>query len=856
MPEEAFWMDYAKMALLAAIAFFSIVICARVQAANTGDAPLYMDQNTPIEDRIADLLPRLTLEEKISMIHGDGTGMDNSAVPRLGIPKFRMTDGPHGVRWEITTAFPPGITLASTWNEDLLFKVGVALGEKTLAKGRNMLLGPCVNIHRIPFGGRNFESYSEDPYLSGRIAVGYIKGLQSRNVVATVKHYAENNQEIERGTISVEGDERTLQEIYLPQFKAAVMEGGSLSVMCSYNRINTIYACENKHLLTDILKNDWGFKGFVVSDWGAVHSTIPTALAGLDIEMPSGEFTGSALLQAVKDGKVPESIIDDKVKRIIRVMMITGLFDGKIEVENRWLDSAEHRTVALDVAREGIVLLKNQGGILPIDRKKARKIAVIGPNATSGHALLGGGGSSTVTPGYKVPALEGILKQAGDGVEVKYLPGCDLQLPVEFESIPAIYLKPSTDETGEQGLRAEYFSNVNMTGKPAVTRIEKQIDFSWEDASPIPGVNAGNISARWSGILIPPVTGEYKFVLLTNNIAQLFINGKVKINYWASDKGRGKSVTMKLNAGEQYKVRFEYQGFGGQAMGKLGWLQPGRSPMTDAVKLAAESDVAIVVAGLDKRFEGEGRDRDNIEMPGLQNELIEKVTAANPNTIVVLINGTPLIMKKWLEKVPALIEAWYPGQEGGRAIAEILFGDVNPSGRLTVTYPNSWEEMPAFGNYPGKDGKVFYKEGIFVGYRYYDAKGIEPVFPFGFGLSYTTFDYSGLKITPEKMGSDDNTVEVSLNVKNTGARAGKEVVQLYVHDDKASVERPVRELKGVRKVLLQPGESKNVVFQIDRSALSFFDPKTNKWVAEPGTFEIQVGSSSRDVRQKGSLTLE
>ena len=847
--------------ILMSLILFIIGLCGRATAAGKAEStPLYKNQNAPVEQRINDLLPRMTLEEKITMIHGDpnaGTGMDTKSIPRLGIPKISTTDGPHGVRWDVTTAFPTGVTIASTWNQALIEKVGVAIGRETLARGRNTILGPCVNIHRVPFGGRNFESYSEDPYLAGRIAVGYIKGVQSQNVIATPKHYAANNQEWDRGTVSAEMDERTLQEIYLPQFKAAITEGGAWSIMCSYNLVNGTHACENKHLLTDILKNDWGFKGFAMSDWGAVHSTVETAMAGLDLEMPTGQYTSDALLKAVKDGKVPESVIDDKVRRILRAMFTTGIFDRKVYVDESWVDSPAHRAIALQVAREGIVLLKNKGNMLPLTRKKTRTLAVIGPNAKV--ARLGGGGSSSLTSSYRVSPLEGILKEAGDDIKIRYAAGCDLHLPDDYEVIPSTYLIPEGDVTGEHGLLAEYFAGIAPSGKPIATRVDKQIDFNWESNAPAPGLGNRNFSARWRGSLIPPVSGTYKLTVIGDGITQLLINGVPKIHNWSTRGGnQGKSASIELKAGESYDIRFEYINSGGDATAKLGWMMPGRSSVADAAKIARESDAAIVVVGLDNTFEGEGHDRTNedIGLPGLQNKLIEEVVAANPKTIVVMINGTPLKMDRWINKVPAIVEAWYPGEEGGRAIAEVLFGVVNPSGKLPVTFPHSWEECPAYGNYPGKDGKVYYKEGIFIGYRYYDKKGIEPVFPFGYGLSYTEFKYSNLKINPVKMGPNDKTAEVSLVVKNTGSREGKEVVQLYVRDIEASVERPVRELKGIKKIHLDPGESKKVVFQIDRSALSFFDPKKMQWVAEPGQFEIQMGSSSRDIRVKGALTLK
>jgi beta-glucosidase len=836
-----------------------LVACLAVRGRADGGAkvkPLYMDPKAPVERRIDDLLPRMTLEEKITMIHGDAdaTGMDTRPIARLGIPKLSTSDGPHGVRWGTSTAFPPGISLASTWNDALIEKVGVAIGRETLAHGRNIILGPCVNIHRVPFGGRNFESYSEDPYLAGRIAVGYIKGVQSQHVVATVKHYAVNNQEWERGTISVEIDERTLREIYLPQFEAAIKQGGSYSLMCSYNRINGVYACENKHLMTDILKNEWGFKGFAMSDWGAVHSTVNTAMAGLDLEMPTGAYTSGALLEAVKAGKVPVSKIDDKVRRILRVMFTTGIFDKTIPVNEKWLDSKEHRDLALKVAQEEIVLLKNDGDALPLDRNKIKTLAVIGPNAS--EARMGGGGSSTVTPNFSISPLEGIRAAAG-GVEIKYAQGCDLQLPVDFQIIPNDVLTPEGGKEGEHGVRVEYFNGGSPSGTPLLTRVEKQIDFNWGAGGEIPGLNSDSFSIRWRAKLTPKADGKYKITSAGDGVSQLFVNGKPKINNWSSAGGTSKTVSMELKAGETYTIRFEYVNSGGHKSAKLGWTPPGWDSISEAANLARESDAAVVFIGLSEVFEGEGRDRDpaGISLPGLQNELVEKVAAANPRTIVVLINGTPLMMDRWIDKVPAIVEAWYPGEAGGGAIAGVLFGDVNPSGRLTITYPHSWEECPAFGNYPGKDGKVYYKEGIYVGYRYYDTKNITPVYPFGYGLSYTTFEYSGLKITPERI-SRGGKATVSVDVKNTGPRAGKEVAQLYVRDIESSIDRPVRELKGFQKIFLAPGEIKKVTFEVDTRALSFYDPKKSRWVAESGQFEIQVGASSRDIRQKGILTLK
>lgn len=838
-------------ALLACISFTAF--SQRCPAAEE-EQPLYKDQTAPIEARISDLLPRLTLEEKILMIHGDSSGMDTTPIPRLGIPRLSMTDGPHGVRHGQATAFPPGVVLASTWNESLLQQVGAGIGRETLAKGRNIILGPCTNIHRVPVGGRNFESYSEDPFLASRIAVGYIKGVQSVNCMATVKHYAANNQEWERGTISVEIDERTLREIYLPHFEAAIKEGGSWSIMCSYNRINGTYACENPHILTDILKNEWGFKGFVMSDWGAVHSTDPTALSGMDVEMPNGAFTGSDLLDSVKAGRVPESVIDDKVVRILRAMMATGLFDRKIFVDGSWVDSPQNRGIALQAAREGIVLLKNDNGVLPLDRNKIKTLAVIGPNAAV--ARVGGGGSSVVSPFYKVSPLEGIYKEAGADVEVRYAQGCDLTVTANFEVIPTAYLIPKDDTGGVHGLLAEYYDNQQFNGDPVLTRIEQQPDFNGDNGLPAPGLRSETMSIRYTGELVPPADGKYTFTAIGTGITHLYINGKLKINGYDFEGLKGEKTTVPLKAGERVRIKFEYSSTGSRPFVKLGWTPQGWDPIEEAAKLAASSDAAVVIVGLDMRIEGEGNDREDIELPGRQNELVAKVLAANPRTAVVLVNGTPLHIESWVKNAPALVEAWYPGEEGGRAIAEILFGDVNPSGKLPVTLPVNIEQTQAFLEYPGGEGKVHYNEGIFVGYRYYDTKNIDPLFPFGHGLSYTTFAYKNLKISPEQAGAANPAVKVTMDIENTGTRSGQEVVQLYVSDKESSVPRPLQELKGIKKIRLEPGEKQTVTFELDGRSFSFYDVKKGGWTAEPGAFEIRVGSSSRDIRLTGTMELK
>jgi beta-glucosidase len=840
------------------ICFCAIAGAAVSCAALAADAaPVYKNPAADVEARINDLLPRLTLEEKILMVHGDeNTGMDTTAIARLGIPRLSMTDGPHGVRWGQATAFPPGVSLGATWNEALLERVGAAIGRETLAKGRNIILGPCINIHRQPFGGRNFESYSEDPFLAGRLAVGYVKGVQGQHCVATPKHYAVNNQEFERMTISAEISERAMREIYLPHFRMAVQEADAWSVMCSYNRINGTYACENPHLQIDILKKEWGFRGFVMSDWGAVHSTAPTAMSGMDVEMPHGQYLGADLLKAVKDGAVPEKQIDAMVRNVLRVMFVSGIFDGQAVAATDWLDSPFHRAVALDAARESITLLKNDNNVLPFKRNKIKTVAVIGPGAAVPH--LGGGGSSQVTPTHAVTPLEGIAMQAGPDVEVRYTLGCETNVDAPFAAIPVEYLAPSDAAYGATGLLAEYYEGEFASG-PGIVRVEPGVNRNWgATGDEAPGLRRDNFSVRWTGALTPPESGKYKLVLLANDgSATLYVDGKTRaVVYALNGVYMYKDPVITLEAGRAHDIKVEFKGTGTRASAKLGWLRRGENPLDQAAQLAASSDAAVVIVSLDRSIEGEGNDRETLSLPGLQDELIKAVVAAQPNTAVVLANGTPVLMDKWLDATPALVEAWYPGQEGGRAIAEVLFGDVNPSGHMPVSFPVSWEKSAAYPNYPGADGKVAYDEDILVGYRWHDTRGVAPLFPFGHGLSFTTFAYSNLKINVENAKAAAPKAVATVDVKNTGSVAGKAVAQLYVKDDKASVLRPEQELKGFNKILLQPGETQTVSFTLDAQAFSYFDEKSMKWVAEPGRFEIRVGNSSRDIQLKGEVVLK
>ncbi len=733
-----------------ALVFSSLLFLAATHAQTapaSQSAPPYKNTSLPVDQRVADLLKRMTLEEKATMLSGSGW-MESAPIERLGIPAIKMADGPMGVRsWAgssaitnstanpvkvETTAFPSGIAMAATWDTALVQREGQAIGQEVKALGRDMILGPTVNINRVPLWGRNFEGYGEDPYLAGQLAVAYVHGVQGEGVIPSVKHFAANNEEFERHRVDAKIDERTLHEIYLTAFKAAVQQGGAWAVMSCYNKVNGTHCAESDYLLTDILKKEFGFKGFVVSDWGSTYSTAPTVNAGMDLEMPGGPpmkaflarpqaqeqgssggwLTTDKVLAEVKAGKISEATIDDNVSRILRVIVLSGIVDHP-HTPGGEVDTPAQQKMARDGETEGIVLLKNQGNLLPLDASKIHSIAVIGPNALV--ARTGGGGSSLVRPKYSVSPLQGIQKRAGAGVQVT--------------------------------------------------------------------------SALGAGM-----AGEDP----------------------AHDTGEARANDLKA--------------------------------ATDA---AAKADVAVVVVGRYNKLESESFDVKTMDLPAGQDELIQAVEKANPHTIVVLNTGNPVTMTKWIDSTPALLDMWYGGQEGGNALAAILFGDANPSGKLPVTFPKRYEDSPAAKNYPGENLVVHYAEGIYVGYRYFDTKNVEPQFPFGFGLSYTTFEYSDLKVIPFTTFSGSVKSEgtlVRLKVKNSGSRAGAEVVQLYVHDGHAKIDRPERELKAFSRVELKPGESQTIKLQLDRSAFKYWSPQTKAWTLDPGTFEVQVGASSRDIR--------
>lgn len=727
----------------------SVCLLALVLPLGAQQKPVYLDETKGLEERVEDALGRLTLEEKVALLHAQSK-FSSAGVARLSIPEIWTTDGPHGIRPEVLwdkweqagwtndscVAFPALTCLAATWNPDMAQLYGRSIGEEARYRNKAVLLGPGVNIYRTPLNGRNFEYMGEDPYLASRMVVPYVQGVQQNGVAACVKHFALNNQEINRSTLDVVVDDRALYEIYLPAFKAAVQEGKAWAIMGSYNLYKGQHCCHNKYLLKDILKGEWGFDGVVISDWGGTHDTEQAIANGLDLEfgtwtngLSSGArnaydnyYLAQPYLQRLKDGRASMDELDDKVRRVLRLAFRTVMNTGRPWGSMR---SPEHYAAARQIGEEGIVLLQNKHSVLPVDLTRVRKIAVIGENALK--MMTVGGGSSSLKAQHEISPLEGIRRRVGDKAEVIYARGY----------------------VGDE-------------------------------------------------------TGEYNGVVTGQNLKETRSAAELK---------------------------------------------------AEAVKVASEADCVIFIGGLNKSDgqDCENTDRKDLSLPYGQDELIEALAGANANLIVVNISGNAVAMP-WAGKVAAIVQGWYLGSEAGTSLAAVLMGDVNPSGKLPFTFPARLEDVPAhsLGQYSAVRSKnvttVQYNEGIFVGYRWTDRqKKVQPLFSFGHGLSYTTFEYGKPVVDKREMKAGEQ-LTVTVPVKNTGSREGKEVVQLYIRDKKSSVERPIKELKGFCKVSLKPGEEKEVSFTIDRSALSYFDAGSHQWVAEPGAFEAIVAASATDIR--------
>ena len=726
-----------------------VIACGLFLNAAAASSQVTDKEKVQMEKRIEKLIKKMTLEEKVGLLHGNSK-FYVAGVERLGIPEWSLSDGPHGVRAEINrhdwayagwtndsaSYFPTGTAFAAAWNPELAYRRGEVLGEEARWRKKDVLLGPGVNIIRSPLCGRNFEYMSEDPYMNSVLAVAYIKGLQSRDVACSVKHFAVNNQETNRTTVDVECSERALREIYLPAFKAAVQEGGALTVMAAYNKFRGEFCAENNYLVRKILRNEWGFDGVYVTDWGAAHSTVPSMEAGLDLEMGTlidkyeDWYYANPLIEAVKSGKIPMSLVDEKVGDVLRVMIKTNVLDPKKRFGPGSMNTKEHQQATYDAAAEAIVLLKNQNNLLPLDFSSIKSLAVIGDNATRKHS--NGGLSSEIKAVYEVTPLEALRAKWGDKVDIRFAQG---------------YEKLSTFVEGSNN-----------------------------------GQSSGTFSSK---------------------------------------------------------------------------TQESDALLKEAVEVARTSDVALLVCGLNHDYDTESFDRLNMDIPYGQVELIQEVVKANPRTIVVMIAGSPLNMAAVDICSPAIVWAWFNGMEGGNALVDVLSGQVNPSGKMPFTTPVSLDQSPAhaLGNFPGRDLKVNYEEDILVGYRWFDTKGLPVVYPFGYGLSYTTFNYSNLN-TDKKTYDQADTIQATFTLTNTGDREGAEVAQLYVSDPVCSVMRPVKELKGFKKVFLKPGESRRITLDIPVSSLAFYSEVQSQFVVEPGEFILQLGASASDITQRISVEVK
>ena len=810
-----------------------------------------------VEQRVEAILSKMTLDQKIDMLGGEDDFYIR-AYPDLGLPRLRMADGPIGVRHGgPATTMAGGISLAASWDPTLAAEEGTQIARDARAKGVHFMLGPAFNIYRAPMNGRNFEYMGEDPCLAGQIAVGYIQGMQNQGVSATAKHFMGNNSEFDRHNTDTIVDERTMREIYLAAFEAAVKQGHVRSVMDSYNLTNGSHMTQNAYLNNDVLKKDWGFDGILMSDWTSTYDAVGAANGGLDLEMPSGKFLNrEKLLPAIKQGSVSVATIDDKIRRILRVAIQFGWLDRDQTDLTISRYNREGDQVALQSAREGAVLLKNDGNLLPLKKDAVKSILVVGPDAYP--AVPVGGGSAHVVPFEAVSFLQGISGYVGNGAQVFYSPGIptvsEMSLATSFSTAPS---------GGTAGLRVEHFTNADLQGTPFLTRADNHIDFGPPSRKMLP---AEALSSRWTGYYTPSAAGKYDlFVTSTGEDGgyyRAYVDDKIVLDDWTVSKELLGVATLSFDA-KPHKVVLERHGESRWLGGHLhmGITQHGTYVLADAKKLAAKADVVVVAAGFDPESESEGADR-TFRLPPGQDELIQQMSAANKNTVVLLTSGGGVDMNEWIDRIPALLEVWYPGQEGGKAAAEILFGDVNPSGRLPATFERRWEDNPVYDNYYPAAGttRVVYKEGLFVGYRGYEHNGTKPLFPFGYGLSYTSFQYANVAIKPAGSSAKNDGIsaplyQVSFDVTNTGTRAGADVAQVYVAEAHPKVPRPAKELKGFVRVDLKPGQTKTSTVTLDGRAFSHYDADAKQWRADPGEFQILVARSSQDIQLQGSVTL-
>jgi beta-glucosidase len=800
--------------------------------------------------RLSDMIELMTIDEKIGQLVNRA-----DAIERLNIPKYNYwSEALHGILDRGTTSFPQVIALGATWDPELVYRVASAISDE--ARVKNNIEGkglsywsPTVNIARDPRWGRNEESYSEDPYLLSRMGVAFVKGMQGDHpyylkTVSTPKHFIANNEESRRHTGSSDVDMRCLWEYYMVAFERTIVEGKAFSIMGAYNELNQVPCCGNEYLLTNVLRRKWGFEGYVVSDCGAIHDMVANhhffdtgaeaaargILSGCDLNC--GVYYKQYLKEALELGLIDENNLDQAVMRVLSARFKLGEFNPAELVPYRSiskekLDSQKHRDLALEAAHKSIVLLKNEG-ILPLDKNKIKSIAVIGPNAAECQLGIYSG-----WPNIRISPLEGIQKKASDkGVTVYYAMCCEIGGGF-MKTIEAKYFT-EIEGTGKTGMRAEFFDNINLEGEPVNTRIDSMVSFRWF-ASPAPNVPADQFSCRWTGKIIAPETREFSIGTRTDDGARLYLDGKLILEDWTEHGEKPNSAKVNLEAGKAYEIIFEHFDGGMGAGAHLSW-DLGQKDFEKAKEIAGKSDAVILVLGLSPGLSSEELDRESIELPEVQKELLKEVAKVNSNLIIVLINGGPVALTG-IEHIPsAIVEAWYTGQASGTAIADVLFGDVNPGGKLPETFYASTDQLPPFADYNLINNPRTY--------MYFE----KPVlYPFGHGLSYTKFEYSNLKLFSDKIGVDEK-LEISFDIKNTGKYKGDEIAQVYVHDIEASVKVPIQQLKRFERITLTQGEKKTVNFTLPVSELSFYDIKTNDFIVEPGEFEIQIGNSSKDIR--------
>jgi beta-glucosidase len=815
--------------------------------------------STAIDSQAQGLLSKMSLEDKIKLIGGVDS-MYTNAIPSIELPRFKMSDASVGVRtWGPTTAYAGGVALAATWDPSFARELGEGLGRDARARSVNFLLGPGVNIARSPVGGRNFEYLSEDPYLNGAMVVPYIQGVQSQGVVATVKHYALNDEEFNRHDANVTVDERTMREIYLPAFEAAVTRGYVDAVMDSYNLVNGDHATQNKFLNLDLLKGEWGFQGVLMSDWDATYDGVAAANNGLDLEMPSPKFMNSKVLTpAVKSGAVKESTIDDKVLRILRTELRYG-FTTRPQFSPEYPTySVADRVVALKGALESITLLKNENHFLPLDATKVKTIAVIGPDAWP--AIVGGGGSSEATAFAPISLLTGIGDQLGPSAHVLYARG----LPEMRDVIRG------THWVG--GVKADTFPSKDFTGTPKTATQRNMGEGGGGQWLP-PSQEARSV--RYTTSYVADKTGKYLLLATAagGDSFKVMIDGKQAVQQVRAEGQIPQSVSLDLSAGQTIQVQVDYLPYADGTRLGVGIAYEPSLISEDALKYAADADVVVLALGFNPQTEGEGHDR-TFTLPWGQDALAEAILAANPHTVVTIMGGGGMDVERWIDKAPALLHLYYPGQEGGTAAAEVVFGKHNPEGKLPVSFDRNWEDNPSYKWYygipggstvlhtPGDNGngrdyaieQLQYGDKLMVGYRYWTTAGKHPLYPFGFGLSYTTFKFSNLKAPAA--AADGSKVTVSFDVTNTGKVEGSEVAQLYVSDPSTKVDRPERELKGFEKVNLAPGQTKHVSIDLDARSFSYWSDAAHKWTIDPGKFVVRVGDSSENTPLSADVTLQ